>query len=145
MPHVNLGLAYLLQIEQTIFSGVKPMPNALNEFAPVAALLVISILVTTLILVISRLFGPWRPTSRKTAPYESGMKPIGPANRRYPVRFYLVAVIFILFDIEVIFFLPWAVIFRGMGVYAFVTMGVFILILTVGLIYEWRVGALEWE
>jgi len=121
------------------------MPNALNEFAPVAALLVISILVTTLILVISRLFGPWRPTSRKTAPYESGMKPIGPANRRYPVRFYLVAVIFILFDIEVIFFLPWAVIFRGMGVYAFVTMGVFILILTVGLIYEWRVGALEWE
>ncbi len=121
------------------------MPNALNTFAPIAALLVISILVTSLILVISRLFGPWRPTSRKTAPYESGMKPIGPANRRYPVRFYLVAVIFILFDIEVIFFLPWAVVFRGMGLYAFVTMGVFILILTVGLIYEWRVGALEWE
>ncbi|MBI1256127.1 MAG: NADH-quinone oxidoreductase subunit A [Chloroflexi bacterium] len=121
------------------------MPNALNEFAPIAALLVISILVTSLILVISRLFGPWRPTSRKTAPYESGMKPIGPANRRYPVRFYLVAVIFILFDIEVIFFLPWAVVFRGMGLYAFITMGVFILILTVGLIYEWKVGALEWE
>ena len=121
------------------------MPNALNTFAPIAALLVISILVTSLILVISRLFGPWRPTSRKTAPYESGMKPIGPANRRYPVRFYLVAVIFILFDIEVIFFLPWAVVFRGMGLYAFVTMGVFILILTVGLIYEWKVGALEWE
>lgn len=121
------------------------MPNALNEFAPIAALLVISILVTSLILVISRLFGPWRPTSRKTAPYESGMKPIGPANRRYPVRFYLVAVIFIPFDIEVIFFLPWAVVFRGMGLYAFVTMGVFILILTVGLIYEWKVGALEWE
>jgi NADH-quinone oxidoreductase subunit A len=145
MLHVNLGLAYLLQFEQTIFSGVKPMPNALNEFAPIAALLVISILVTSLILVISRLFGPWRPTSRKTAPYESGMKPIGPANRRYPIRFYLVAVIFILFDIEVIFFLPWAVVFRGMGLYAFVTMGVFILILTVGLIYEWKVGALEWE
>jgi NADH-quinone oxidoreductase subunit A len=121
------------------------MSPALNEFAPIAALLVISILVTLLILVISRLFGPWRPTSRKTAPYESGMKPIGPANRRYPVRFYLVAVIFILFDIEVIFFLPWAVVFRGMGLYAFLTMGVFILILTVGLIYEWRVGALEWE
>lgn len=121
------------------------MSSALQQFAPIAALLVISILVTSLILVISRLFGPWRPTSRKTAPYESGMKPIGPANRRYPVRFYLVAVIFILFDIEVIFFLPWAVVFRGMGLYAFLTMGVFILILTVGLIYEWRVGALEWE
>ena len=118
---------------------------ALQEFAPITALLVISLLVTSLILVISRLFGPWRPTSRKTAPYESGMKPIGPANRRYPVRFYLVAVIFILFDIEVIFFLPWAVVFRGMGLYAFITMGVFIAILTVGLIYEWKVGALEWE
>jgi NADH-quinone oxidoreductase subunit A len=118
---------------------------ALQEFAPIVSLIVISVLVTSLILVISRLFGPWRPTSRKTAPYESGMKPIGPANRRYPVRFYLVAVIFILFDIEVIFFLPWAVVFRGMGLYAFVAMAVFIAILTVGLIYEWKVGALEWE
>ena len=121
------------------------MSPAFNEFAPIGALVDHCVLVTLLILVISRLFGPWRPTSRKTAPYESGMKPIGPANRRYPVRFYLVAVIFILFDIEVIFFLPWAVVFRGMGLYAFVTMGVFILILTIGLIYEWKVGALEWE
>ncbi|HVU12438.1 MAG TPA: NADH-quinone oxidoreductase subunit A [Phototrophicaceae bacterium] len=118
---------------------------ALNEFAPIAALIVVAVAVTALIMVISRLFGPWRPTSRKTDPYESGMKPIGPANRRYPVRFYLVAVIFILFDIEVIFFLPWAVVFRGMGLYAFVTMGIFLLILTIGLIYEWKIGALEWE
>lgn len=121
------------------------MSPAFNQFAPIGALLIVSLLVTGLILVLSRLFGPWRPTARKTAPYESGMKPIGPANRRYPVRFYLVAVIFILFDIEVIFFLPWAVVFRGMGIYAFVTMGVFIIILTIGLIYEWKVGALEWE
>ncbi len=121
------------------------MPSALQEFAPIAALFVISVLVSALILVISRLFGPWRPTSRKTAPYESGMKPIGSASRRYPVRFYLIAVLFILFDIEVIFFLPWAVVFRGMGLYAFLTMGVFIGILTVGLVYEWKVGALEWE
>ncbi len=118
---------------------------ALNEFSPIAALIVVAVAVTALIMVISRLFGPWRPTSRKTDPYESGMKPIGPANRRYPVRFYLVAVIFILFDIEVIFFLPWAVVFRGMGLYAFVTMGIFLLILTIGLIYEWKIGALEWE
>jgi len=119
--------------------------NALNEFAPIGVLLIVAILVSLLILVISRLFGPYRPTSRKNAPYESGMKPIGPANRRYSVRFYLIAVLFILFDIEVIFFLPWAVVFRGMGLYAFVAMAVFIGILTVGLIYEWKVGALEWE
>ncbi|MCK6577424.1 MAG: NADH-quinone oxidoreductase subunit A [Anaerolineae bacterium] len=119
--------------------------EALAQFAPIAVLVTVAILVSLLILVLSRLFGPWRPTERKTAPYESGMKPLGPANRRYSVRFYLIAVLFILFDIEVIFFLPWAVVFRDMGLYAFVAMGIFILILTIGLIYEWKVGALEWE
>jgi NADH-quinone oxidoreductase subunit A len=118
---------------------------ALQDFAPVTALLVISLLVTLLILFISRIFGPHRPTTRKLAPYESGMKPLGPAVRRMPIKFYLVAVLFILFDIEVIFFLPWAVVFRDLAVYGLVTMGVFVFILTVGLIYEWKLGALEWE
>jgi NADH-quinone oxidoreductase subunit A len=119
--------------------------DALNEFAPIAALLIIATVVAILISVISRLFGPYRPTSRKVAPYESGMKPIGSANRKYNVRFYLIACLFILFDIEVVFFLPWAVVFRDMGLYALVAMGVFIGVLTIGLIYEWRIGALEWE
>ncbi|MFQ3565991.1 MAG: NADH-quinone oxidoreductase subunit A [Aggregatilineales bacterium] len=118
---------------------------ALNEFAPIGVLLILSFIITTIVLILSRLFGPYRPTSRKRAPYESGMKPIGPAVRRYPIRFYLVAVLFILFDIEVIFFLPWAVVFRDLGLYGLITMGVFIVILTIGLIYEWKVGALEWE
>lgn len=118
---------------------------ALQQFAPIAALLVISLLVGLLILFISKIFGPHRPTFRKTAPYESGMKPIGPAVRRMPIKFYLVAVLFILFDIEVIFFLPWAVVFRELAVYGLITMGVFVFILTVGLIYEWKLGALEWE
>jgi NADH-quinone oxidoreductase subunit A len=118
---------------------------ALDAFAPITALFVISLLVTLLILFISRIFGPQRPSARKSAPYESGMKPIGPAVRRLPVQFYLVAVLFILFDIEVIFFLPWAVVFRDLAVYGLVTMGVFTLILTIGLVYEWKSGALEWE
>ncbi len=119
--------------------------DALNEFAPIAVLLIIATVVAIIISIISRLFGPWRPTTRKVAPYESGMKPIGAATRRYSIRFFLVAILFILFDIEVVFFLPWAVVFREMGLYALVTMGVFITVLTIGLIYEWRVGALEWE
>ena len=105
----------------------------------------LAFVITLVILVISRIFGPYRPTSRKTAPYESGMKPIGPANRRYPVRFYLIAVLFILFDIEVIFFLPWAVVFRDLALYGLIAMGIFVIILTIGLIYEWKLGALEWE
>jgi NADH-quinone oxidoreductase subunit A len=73
------------------------------------------------------------------------MQPIGPAVRRLPVKFYLVAVLFIIFDVEVVFFLPWAVVLRELGMYGLLTMGVFVFILTVGLIYEWKKGALEWE
>jgi NADH-quinone oxidoreductase subunit A len=73
------------------------------------------------------------------------MTPIGPGTRRLPVRFYLVAVLFILFDIEVIFFYPWAVTFRQLGLFGLVEMLIFILILLVGYVYAWKKGALEWE
>lgn len=118
---------------------------ALQAFAPIAAILVIAVVVCTIIISLSRLLGPNNPTTRKVAPYESGMKPIGEGTRQVPVKFYLIAVLFILFDIEVIFFLPWAVSMRGMGWYGLATMGVFTFILAVGFIYEWRKGALEWE
>ncbi|MBC8099982.1 MAG: NADH-quinone oxidoreductase subunit A [Armatimonadetes bacterium] len=118
---------------------------ALQQFAPIAAMLGLAIAIALLINFISRIFGPFRPTSRKTAPYESGMKPIGPGTRRVPVRFYLIAVLFILFDIEVIFFAPFAVVFRDLGLYGLGVMGLFLFILTIGLVYEWKKGALEWE
>lgn len=118
---------------------------ALNEFAPIAVMIVLAIALTFIILVISRIFGPHRPTTRKTAPYESGMKPIGPGTRRMPVKFYLVAVLFILFDLEVIFLVPYALVLRELGLYGLAVMGLFTLILIVGLIYEWKKGALEWE
>jgi NADH-quinone oxidoreductase subunit A len=73
------------------------------------------------------------------------MQPIGPGTRRMPVRFYLIAVLFILFDIELVFFLPWAVVFRQLGVFGLVEMLVFILILLIGYIYAWKKGALEWD
>lgn len=117
----------------------------LEEFAPAAAIIIIALGLTFIINNISWVFGPKNPTSRKNAPYESGMKPIGPGTRRLPIKFYLIAVLFILFDIEVIFFLPWAVVFRDLGFFGLASMGLFVFILTVGLIYEWRKGALEWE
>ena len=118
---------------------------ALQEFAPIGALFFFSALVTILILFLSRLFGPFKPTERKVAPYESGMRPIGQGTRRMSVKFYLVAVLFIIFDVEVIFFFPWAVVFRDLGLFGLITMGLFVFILTVGFIYEWKKGALEWE
>jgi len=120
------------------------MPN-LVDYLPIAVLLVISTLLAFIVVGLGHLFGPRRPTQRKLAPYESGMRPIGPAMRRMPVRFYLVAVLFILFDIEVIFFLPWAVTFRTLGLFGFIEMLVFIGVLLVGYIWVWKKGALEWE
>jgi NADH-quinone oxidoreductase subunit A len=117
----------------------------LEQFAPSGVLVILAVIVAFIILVISRIFGPHQPSFRKNAPYESGMKPIGPANRRLPIKFYLVAVLFIVFDVEVIFFLPWAVSMNDMGWYGLLVMGFFTLILIVGFIYEWKKGALEWE
>jgi NADH-quinone oxidoreductase subunit A len=117
----------------------------LIDYLPIAVLLVISTILAFLVVGIGHLFGPRKPTARKLAPYESGMRPIGPAMRRMPVRFYLVAVLFILFDIEVIFFLPWAVTFRQLGIFGFVEMVVFIAVLLVGYVWIWRRGALEWD
>lgn len=117
----------------------------LQAFAPIGVMVIVAVIVGLIILMISRVFGPHNPSFRKNAPYESGMKPIGPANRRWPVKFYLVAVLFIVFDVEVIFFLPWSVTMHDLGVYGLLVMGFFTLILVVGFIYEWKKGALEWE
>lgn len=117
----------------------------LVQYLPIAILVVVSVVLAIIVISISRIFGPVRPTPKKNAPYESGMTPIGPAVRRLPVKFYLVAVLFILFDIEVVFLLPYAVIIRDLGTYGLIAVGVFIVIVTIGLIYEWKKGALEWE
>ncbi len=117
----------------------------LDQYAPIAILLILATAVSCLILFLSRLMGPFRPSERKLEPYESGMTPIGPAMRRLPVKFYLVAVLFILFDIEIVFFLPFAVVARQIGLFALAEMGVFIVILLIGYVYAWRKGALEWE
>lgn len=115
------------------------------EFLPILVLLILATGLAILVVGIGHLFGPRRPTTRKSAPYESGMRPIGPGTRRMPIAFYLVAVLFILFDIEVVFFLPWAVVFRQLGLFGLIEMIVFILVLLVGYIYAWKAGALEWE
>lgn len=117
----------------------------LEQYAPVSVLLILTTVVAIIVVFISRILGPFRPTARKLEPYESGMVGIGPAMRRLPVKFYLIAVLFILFDIEVMFFLPFAVVVRELGLAALIAMAVFIIILEIGHYYAWRKGALEWE
>ena len=117
----------------------------LINYLPILILLVISTVMGVVVIVLGTIIGPRRPTPRKLQPYESGMTPIGPAQRRFPIKFYLIAVLFILFDVEIIFLYPWAVVFRQLGWFGFVEMLVFVGILLVGYIYAWRQGALEWE
>jgi NADH-quinone oxidoreductase subunit A len=119
----------------------------LAEYLPILVLLIVATGLACLIVLISVLFGPRRRANNATKlrPYESGMNAIGPGQRRFPIRFYLIAVLFILFDIEVIFFYPWAVAFRQLGVFGFIEMLIFVAILLAGYIWVWKKGALEWE
>ena len=115
------------------------------DYLPIAVLIIIATGLAILVVALGHLFGPRRRTARKGQPYESGMVPYGSGQRRMPVHFYLVAVLFILFDIEIIFLLPWAVVLRQIRVTGLIEMLVFILILLVGFVYAWKRGALEWE
>ncbi len=115
------------------------------EYAAIALMIALATLVALIAIGLGNLFGPKKPSASKAMPYESGITPYGEATRRLPVRFYLIAVLFILFDIEVIFFLPWAVVFRKLGLFGLIEMVVFIVILLVGYVYAWKKGALEWE
>ena len=94
---------------------------------------------------VSHLVGPKRPTAVKASPYESGITPLGTTRERFSVNFYLVAMLFIVLDIETLFLIPWAVIFRELGFVGFLEMTGFLVVLGVGLVYAWRKGALEWD
>jgi NADH-quinone oxidoreductase subunit A len=117
----------------------------LNEYYPLVTISVIAIIVGFIVVLLGTIFGPHRPTRQKGQPYESGMIPYGPGTRRISVRYYLVAVLFILFDIEVVFFLPWALAFRTLGMPGFIIMVIFVVILEVAFVYAWKKGAMEWE
>ena|SRR5579859_1732918 len=117
----------------------------LLAYLPILVLFLVALFIAVFVIVASGMLGPQKPTRRKLMPYESGMEPIGPAQRRIPVKFNLVAMLFILFDIEVIFFFPFALVYRQLGPFGLAEMGVFMLILLIGLIYIWKRGALRWD
>jgi NADH-quinone oxidoreductase subunit A len=114
-------------------------------YLPLLMIIILATLTGLIAVGLGYLFGPRRPTTKKGQPYESGMTPYGPGTRRMSVRYYLVAVLFILFDVEVVFFLPYAVVLRELGVAGLVEIILFVFILVVGFVYAWKKGALEWE
>ena len=116
----------------------------LAEFNGVLLMLAIAILVAAGMLGAHRLLGPKRNFDEKLEPFECGEKQIVSPHQRFSVKFYLVAMLFVIFDLEAVFFLPWGALFKELGWFGFWAMGVFTVPLLVGLLYEWKKGALEW-
>ncbi len=117
----------------------------LMDYVPILILVGLAALFAGGSIVLSALLGPRRPTPEKLAPYECGVEPVGTARNPFSVKFYLVAMLFIIFDMEIVFLYPWAVVYRQLGVFGLVSMGTFLLILLVGFFYIWKKGGLEWE
>jgi NADH-quinone oxidoreductase subunit A len=117
----------------------------LQSYVPILILMALSLGQALVIVALSQLASPLRPTPVKAAPYESGILPLGGTRERFSVKFYLVAILFIVFDLETVFLIPWAVAMRELGWSGFGAASIFVAILTVGLIYEWKRGGLRWD
>ena len=117
----------------------------LEPYLPVILFILIGVAVGVAPQALGFLFGPHRPDAAKNSPYECGFEAFEDARMKFDVRYYLVAILFIIFDLEVSFLFPWAVAFREIGLYGFWTMMLFLGVLTVGFIYEWKKGSLEWN
>jgi NADH-quinone oxidoreductase subunit A len=124
---------------------MEALQHLLRDWFPILIFLVIAGAVAVAMVAGSFLLARQRPDSEKLSPYECGFEPFEDARIRFDVRYYLVAILFIIFDLEVAFLFPWAVALGDIGLFGFWSMVVFLAVLTVGFIYEWRKGALEWE
>jgi len=117
----------------------------LAEYYPVLLFILVGLAVGVGPMVLGKLLGPSRPDPEKLSPYECGFEAFEDARMKFDVRYYLVAILFILFDLEIAFLFPWAVVINDIGLPGFLAMMLFLGILVVGFIYEWKKGALEWE
>ena len=117
----------------------------LIEYTAILIYIGIAVVFAIFAVAASALLGQRKPTAIKQSPYECGMTTIGPTYRRIPIKYYIIAMLFLIFDIEVVFLYPWAVVFKQFRAFGFVSMAIFIGILLVAYIYIWKKGALEWE
>jgi NADH-quinone oxidoreductase subunit A len=117
----------------------------LQNYVPILIFLGVATALGSLLIGLGFLFGPRRPDAEKLSAYECGFEAFSDSRMKFDVRYYLVAILFIVFDLEIAFLFPWAVALRGIGVVGLIAMGLFLAILVVGFVYEWKKGALEWD
>ena len=117
----------------------------LEQYLPILLFILVGLTVGIVLLSVGSVLSPNRPDPAKLSPYECGFEAFEDARMKFDVRYYLVAILFILFDLEIAFLFPWAVVLPEIGFFGFVAMMIFLAILVVGFVYEWKKGALEWE
>lgn len=121
------------------------MTTYLDNYLPILVFIGLGVAVSLMLIILAQLRAKSYPDSEKQSPYECGFDVFEDARHRFDVRFYLVAILFIIFDLEIAFLFPWAITLGAVGVPGFISMMIFLSVLTVGFIYEWKKGALEWE
>ena len=119
--------------------------NYINEYFPILVFLAVAIAISLLFAVIPLIVTRGKPDTEKNSAYECGFESFGDARRKFDVQFYLVSILFIIFDLEIAFLFPWAIVLKQIGMFGFWSMMMFLGVLTVGFIYEWRKGALNWQ
>ncbi|MBK8285890.1 MAG: NADH-quinone oxidoreductase subunit A [Ahniella sp.] len=117
----------------------------LSQYLPVLMFLGVATILGVVLLSVGSILGPGRPDAEKLAPYECGFEAFEDARMKFDVRYYLMAILFIVFDLEIAFIFPWALVFRDLGLFGLIEMGLFVGMLFLGFIYVWKKGALEWE
>ena len=121
------------------------MPSLISDYLPLVVFVALAALIGGALLIAPFLVAFKAPDAEKLSPYECGFDPFDDARMKFDVRFYLVSILFIIFDLEVAFLFPWAVVLRDIGALGFWSMMMFLFVLTVGFVYEWKKGALEWD
>ena len=121
------------------------LPDFIQEYLPIILFLIIALGLSCAFIIVNFMLSPKNPDPEKLSAYECGFEPFEDSRMEFDVRFYLVAILFIIFDLEIAFLFPWAISLGGIGVTGFWSMMFFLGVLTIGFIYEWKKGALEWE
>jgi len=117
----------------------------LGNYLPILIFMCVTIVMGSVFIVLGKLLGPSRPDAEKNSPYECGFEAFEDSRMKFDVRYYLVAILFIIFDLEIAFLFPWAIVLDQVGTFGLVAMAIFLSVLVIGFIYEWKKGALEWE
>jgi NADH-quinone oxidoreductase subunit A len=123
----------------------EAMPSLISDYVPLLVFIIVAALISGALLIAPFLVAYRAPDSEKLSPYECGFPPFDDARMRFDARFYLVSLLFIIFDLEVAFLFPWAIVFHDIGALGFWSMMIFLAVLTIGFVYEWNKGALEWD